>query len=314
MEKVKAANPNKKIGSKRFDDGVAKRKGTPLEDFFHLTTMLRVELNSRRIGAYVLRKGENNFKITFGFECRGIHSALRTEQIDPIFDALESGLKDFPENEQLTVHMTSFTSDIERQQQLALLSQSAPSKELQFLVMGERARCRELTEQGIRKPKTLLLYVSYTVEPDVESGDYVEKALARGERWWKAFTGELQKLQFTRIERLLAQAFTDGFGRWEMMLSNKLGLDIRPLSEVELWEILWRRFNNSPPIAVPQTLILGDEGVSEEVHSDLSPVTLLMADSVPVADRHWVNVKDKYVGVLTFVDKPAGWLDKNAQM
>jgi len=314
VTKKKPIKDKEKIGAKRFDDGMERRKGTPLEDFFNLSTMLRIELDSRRIGGYVLRKGENNFKIQFGFECRGIHSALRQEQVDPIFDALESGLKDFPEGEQMTIHMESFTFDAERQQQLAALVQTAPSKELQFLVMGERARVHELTAQGIRKPKTLRLYVSYTVEPDVESGDYVEKMLGRGERLWKSFTGELAKLQFTRIERLLAQAYTDGFGRWEMMLSNKLGLDIRPLTDVELWETLWKRFNSSPAIQVPQTLILGSEGLSEEVHSDLSPVTLLLADAVPVADRHWVNIKDKYVGVLTFIDKPAGWLDKNAQM
>ncbi|MBD0363876.1 MAG: hypothetical protein ICV55_14065, partial [Coleofasciculus sp. C3-bin4] len=312
--KKKPIQDKEKIGAKRFDDGIERRKGTPVEDFFNLSTMLRISLDSRRIGGYVLRKGENNFKIQFGFECRGIHSALRLEQVDPIFDALESGLKDFPEGEQMTIHMESFTSDAERQQQLASLVQSAPSKELQFLVMGERARVHELTAQGIRKPKTLRLYVSYTVEPDVESGDYVEKMLGRGERLWKSFTGELAKLQFTRIERLLAQAYTDGFQRWEMMLSNKLGLDIRPLTDVELWETLWKRFNSSPAIPVPQTLIFGSDGLSEEVHSDLSPVTLLLADAVPVADRHWVNIKDKYVGVLTFIDKPAGWLDKNAQM
>jgi hypothetical protein len=314
MKKTPSENPNKKIGSRRFDDGTARRKGTPLEDFFHLSTMLRIELDSRCIGGYVLRKGENNFKIQFGFECRGIHSALRTDQIDPIFDALESGLKDFPEGEQLTIHLGSFTSDVERQQQLSELIKVAPSQELQFLLMGERARVKELTEQGIRKPKTLMLYASYTVEPDVESGDYVEKLLGRGERLWKSFTGELAKLQFTRIERLLANAYTDGFQRWEMLLSNKIGLAVRPLTDVELWEIVWKRFNNSPPIEVPQTLILGNDGLTELVKSELSPVTLLLADGVPVADRQWVNIKDRYVGVLTFVDKPAGWLDKNAQM
>jgi hypothetical protein len=307
-------NLNKKIGSKRFDDGLERRKGTPVEDFFALTTMLRLELDSRCIGGYVLRKGENNFKIQFGFECRGIHSALRDDQVDPIFDALESGLKDFPMGEHLTIHMESFTSDVERQQQLSELIKIAPSQELQFLLMGERARVKELTEQGIRKPKTLRLYASYTVEPDVESGDYVEKLLGRGERLWKSFTGELEKLQFMRIERLLAQAYTDGFQRWEMLLSNKIGLDVRPMTDVELWQVVWRRFNTSDPIEVPQTLILGADGLRESVHSELSPVTLLMADSVPVADRQWVNVKGKYIGVLTFVDKPAGWLDKNAQM
>jgi len=288
-------NLNKKIGSKRFDDGMQERKGTPVEDFFALTTMLRLELDSRCIGGYVLRKGENNFKIQFGFECRGIHSALRDDQVDPIFDALESGLKDFPMGEHLTIHMESFTSDVERQHQLSELIKTAPSKELQFLLMGERARVKELTEQGIRKPKTLKLYASYTVEPDVESGDYVEKLLGRGERLWKSFTGELEKLQFMRIERLLAQAYTDGFQRWEMLLSNKIGLDVRPMTDVELWEVAWRRFNNSDPIEVPQTLILGTDGLREEVQSELSPVTLLMADSVPVADRQWVNVKGKYI-------------------
>ena len=307
-------NPNKKIGSKRFDDGMQERKGTPVEDFFALTTMLRLELDSRCIGGYVLRKGENNFKIQFGFECRGIHSALRDDQVDPIFDALESGLKDFPMGEHLTIHMESFTSDAERQHQLSELIKIAPSKELQFLLMGERVRVKELTDVGIRKPKTLRLYASYTVEPDVESGDYVEKLLGRGERLWKSFTRELEKLQFMRIERLLAQAYTDGFQRWEMLLSNKIGLDVRPMTDVELWEVVWRRFNNSDPIEVPQTLILGADGLREEVQSELSPVTLLMADSVPVADRQWVNVKGKYIGVLTFVDKPTGWLDKNAQM
>jgi len=311
---AKTENPNKKIGSKRFDDGLERRKGTPVEDFFALTTMLRLELDSRCIGGYVLRKGENNFKIQFGFECRGIHSALRDDQVDPIFDALESGLKDFPMGEHLTIHMESFTSDVERQQQLSELIKIAPSQELQFLLMGERARVKELTDVGIRKPKTLRLYASYTVEPDVESGDYVEKLLGRGERLWKSFTGELEKLQFMRIERLLAQAYTDGFQRWFMLLSNKIGLDVRPMTDVELWQVAWRRFNTSDPIEVPQTLILGTDGLRESVHSELSPVTLLMADSVPVADRQWVNVKGKYIGVLTFVDKPAGWLDKNAQM
>ncbi|MGD2184385.1 hypothetical protein [Lusitaniella coriacea] len=36
--------------------------------------------------------------------------------------------------------------------------------------------------------------------------------------------------------------------------------------------------------------------------------------SVPCADRRWVHLKGKYQGVLTFIEKPGGWRDKNAQM
>jgi hypothetical protein len=214
-----------KIGARPIDDGIAKRRGTPIEDAFQLVTMLRIQLEGRRIGAYVLRKGEHSFMIQFGFECKGIHSTLRAEQIDPVFDVLEAGLKDFPQNEHLTIHLTSFTDDAVRQRELMELSNKAPSTELQFLVQSERVRVRELTKLGIRKPKTLRLYASYTVEPDTAgAADRIEKAIARLERMWKGFTGELEKVQFMRMEQLIAAAYTDGFQQWEQLLSNKIGL------------------------------------------------------------------------------------------
>ncbi len=86
----------------------------------------------------------------YNFECPGIHSTLRNEQIDPVFDAIESGLKDLPDGERLSIHLSSFTDDTVRQQQLQDLSDIAPNKELQYLLMGERCRTQQLTNQGIR--------------------------------------------------------------------------------------------------------------------------------------------------------------------
>ena len=42
-------------------------KLTPLEDSFALVTMLQINLQGRSIGAYLLRKGVDNFLIQFGF-------------------------------------------------------------------------------------------------------------------------------------------------------------------------------------------------------------------------------------------------------
>ena len=100
--------------------------------------MLQINLQGRSVGAYLLRKGIDNYIIQFGFECTGIHSTLRTEQIDPVFNAIESGLKDLPPGERLTIRLSSFSDDTTRQQQLKNLSDTAPNKELQFLLMGER--------------------------------------------------------------------------------------------------------------------------------------------------------------------------------
>jgi hypothetical protein len=316
--KLKANKPHSvkaKIGSRPIDDGTTQRRGTPIEDAFQLVTLLRIELDGRQIGGYVLRKGENNFTIQFGFECKGIHSTLCTEEIDPVFDALEAGLKDFPLGEHLTIHLASFTDDSVRQRELACLSDKAPSPELQFLVQSERARVRELTKLGIRKPKTLRLYASYTVEPDTAgAADQIEKVIARLERMWKGFIGELEKVQFMRIEQLVAQAYTNGFQQWEQLLANKIGLQIRVLDDVELWEILWRRFNATEPIEIPQVLVLTEEGLWEEIRSEVSPLTLLVEGPVPAAQRRWVKANEKYIGVMTFVDKPGGWVDKEAQM
>ncbi len=317
MASTKPKKQKTKIGSRRVDNGQETTRYSPLEDYFQLASMLQISLGGRNIGAFILRKGTNGFKIRFGFDCRGIHSTLRSEEVGPVFNAIETGLKDLPDNEELTIHLGSFISDDERQNQLATLTSSAPNQELKFLIMGERARVQELTRSGIRKPKFLRLYVTYTHEPDTAgAADQLEKILGRVERFWKSFTGELNEIQHTRIEKLLYSSFTEGYELWEQLLSNKLGLDIRPFSADELWDHTWQRFNTSPPKPVPQLLVLDDNGLREEIHSEVHPATLLLESesSVPVPDRQWVNVKGRYIGALTFIDKPGGWSGKESQM
>jgi hypothetical protein len=308
---------NQKVGKRVVENGGNKLSLTPLEDAFAPFTMLQINLQGRSIGAYLLRKGVDNFLIQFGFECAGIHSTLRSEQIDPVFDAIESGLKDLPDGERLTIHLSSFTNDNLRQQQLKNLSDIAPNKELQYLLMGERCRTQQLTNKGVRKPKILHLYCTYTIETSsTGTNDAIEKILSKLERSWKSFTGEINELQFIAIERLLHSAFTDGFQLWEQLLSNKMGLDIRPLTSEQLWEQLWQRFNNTPPRPIPQLLTLDENGLREEIYSDVSPASLLMESesSIPIADRRWVHLQEKYIAALTFADKPGGWVDKERQM
>ncbi len=311
------ATRHHKQGKRIVDNGESKVKLSPLEDAFSLVSMLQIQLQGRSVGAYVLRKGTNNYLIQFGFECRGIHSTLQNQQIDPVFDAIESGLKDLPPQERLTIHLSSFTDDAVRQEQLKSLIKLAPSKELQYLLVGSRSRVKQLTLQGIRKPKQLRLYCTYTLESENQgTTDVIEKLIKLLERTWKSFTGELDEIQFTQIERLMYTSFTDGFQHWEQLLSNKMGLDIRPFTASELWAILWQRFNDTPTREVPQLLVLDENGLREEVYSEVHPTSLLMESesSIPVADRRWVHIKGKYIGALTFVDKPGGWTDKEYQL
>ncbi|MBV6627376.1 MAG: hypothetical protein KI793_31290 [Rivularia sp. (in: Bacteria)] len=310
-------NYKSKIGKRIVDNGEQRVRLTPLEDSFALVTMLQINLQGKSVGAYVLRKGIDNYLIQFGFECTGVHSTLRTEQINPVFNAIESGLKDLPPGERLTIRLSSFTDDTTRQQQLKDLSETAPNKELQFLLMGERCRTQQLTSKGVRKPKKLRLYCTYTVETSsTGTTDAIEKILSKLERSWKSFTGEINELQFIAIERLIHTSFTDGYQLWEQLISNKMGLDIRPLSAEQLWSELWQRFNNTPSRPIPQLLIYDDNGLREEIYSDIAPTSFLMesSSSIPIADKRWVHLKDKYIAALTFADKPGGWVDKQQQL
>ncbi len=306
-----------KIGARKVNNGATKTKLTPFEDDLDLASFLQVDLNGRSVGAYVLRKGENSFKIIYGWECQGIHSSLRDEQIDPVFDAIESGLKDFPPKEELTVNLGSFTSDEQRQEQLGKLADSAFCDELRYLIFSERARVQELTNLGLRKPKYLRLYATYTHDASsVDAADKVEEMLNSYEIAWKKFTGEYKDIQVTLIESLFRSSFIAGFETWEQLITNKLGLNVKALSAKDLWVQLWGRFNGTKPRPIPQCLKLTDDGLDEEINTDYMPSTYLMEDetSVPHADRKWVALNGSYIGALTFVDKPGGWVDKSAQM
>ena len=300
---------------------------TPFEDALHLATMLRISLDGRDVGGYILNKAnkKDSFCFVFGFDCRGIHTTLRPEQIDTICNNIEAGLKDIPGGEKLTFHLGSFTSETKRQQELASLVQQAASPNIKYLLMAERARVKELTQSGIRKPKFLKIYVTYTVEPDsTNTEDWIERLLAKGEKSWSNFKGDLSATQHQRIETVVRSAYKQGFRRWEQILSNKMGLDIKPMNANQLWGEIWRRFNDTQPIDIPQLVTLDEQGLHEQVYSDLASTkllidnlhstTLLMEKNVPCADRAWVNVNNRYVGALTFLEKPGGWQNKSSQL
>lgn len=306
----------KKIGSKNVGCGQNNRFN-PIEDALHLSTMLRIAIHGLNVGSCILIKGDKPDRLcfVFGFDCAGIHSTLRLEQSNTIFNNLEAGLKDLIQNEEITFHLSSFADDESRQKELKAAIATAPSIDFKYLLMAEQARIQELTRKGVRKPKSLRIYVTYTVEPGTaQAQDWMEKILAKGFSIWHEFTGEAEERDRLQIHTILTQAYKDGFGRWQQILSNKMGLDIKPLTDEQLWRVIWQRFNLTQPKPIPQLLVLDEQGVREEIKTDLHSTTLLLESAVPVCDRQWIKVKNKYVGVMTFLDKPGGWPNKLAQL
>ncbi|MEM1759906.1 MAG: hypothetical protein QXU26_04260 [Thermofilaceae archaeon] len=286
-----------------------------IEDAFHLVTFVDYELRNRKVGAYVLRKGDQ-YRFVFGFDTQGYHPTLDDQDLNFLFDRLESGLKDFPPGESMKIHYMDFCTIGEREKELEERWAKTDNELLQLIIKDKIARTRELVRDGRRREKRIVLYCSFTVDVVKATAHYnsaVERAMAWLYGIYESMVGSRRGEQ-ERFERLAQMAFLDGYLRWENFLSTTLGLEVKAISAEGLWALVWRRFNRGEPIEIPQVVEVRKTGFKEVVRSMTHPLTLLVGEREPVADDLWVNVKGRYVGALTLVEKPAGWPDKRRQL
>ena len=316
----KRKSPLTKVGIQTISTkevSVAKRL-TPFEDLTHIAAIASISVGGRKdIGAIILKK-KDGLQIKFCFDCQGIHPSLPSEQIVPIFEGIEAGLKEIPYGEIFTLHQGSFTEDYDRQQELKAIESECTQDSLTLLTRSERLRIRELTKNGTRKNKFLRIYCTYTVSGS-ESGlttDPLEKFILHLFDGWGKFTGQIHQVRYQRVESILKNAFTSGFQLWEQTLTNKMGLSLKALNANQIWGVLWKQFNTSTPPSIPHLLILDENGVREEHNSDyhIRHLILEREESVPFLDRAWVYLQNHYIGALTFTEKPVGWVDEYAQL
>jgi len=287
-----------------------------IEDSTHLVALVDYEMRNRRIGAYLLKKNDA-YQFVFGFEADGYHPNLPKVELESVFDKLENGLKDFPLNESMQIHYQDFRGIGNRYRDLEKLWEQSSNENIQMIIKSQQTRDKELAKYGKRREKKIHFYCTYTVstvQSDVVSQDnWIEKALASLYGIYEKLAGE-KRTEHEKFSKIARSSFVDGYLKWENFLSTTAGLEVRPLKYEKLWELLWKRFNKSKPIAPPQVIRVTKKGVSELLKSVTHPVTLLLAEQEPIADEMWVHTKGKYIAPLTLVEKPGGWTDKAAQL
>ncbi|MEL7316525.1 MAG: hypothetical protein AAFN08_16515 [Cyanobacteria bacterium J06559_3] len=291
------------------------------EDFLPLEGFASVELKGRAVGMAILKKSDS-YRFIFGFRSQGIHDTLRDDQIAPTSEAIEAALKEIPAGESATFHLSSFASDQDRQAELDRLFEVAPSDPLKLIVVSEKARSQQLYKAGVRKPKSLYIYCSYTVELGQKTdgnSDLIEKQLAKVASVWEQFKGNGPTLISQRYEDMLEKAFNEGYLRWEQLLNIKMGLEIQPLSLKQLWTQVYNRFSEADAPPLQQWLQYSEKGLVEHINGDIHPASVLVQGNrgkptVPIAERKWINVKERFTGILTFTEKPAGFVDQRHQL
>jgi hypothetical protein len=304
----------------------AKEVLTPFQRDVNFISFIKFTVEGKEVGAYLSQKKEGTYKLVFGFDCAGVNPTVTEVALEDIFTRIEGGLKDIPEKETLTFHLQSFAEDIDRQLELNDLIEKvkanedpnrAHSKLLQGLIFSEKERIQALRIEGMRKPKVLRLYCSYTYEPTEGESDVVEKIINNILKFFrKNVTKEHDKRRYEELCRYLATGYVEGYKQWERILSSKMGLNVKPLTADGLWEDLWKRFNKTPCIKLPAYIKYDGHETTEYNSSQLSTISLLLSDesAVPVASRNYIHCREKFQAVLKLDDKPAGWRDEMEQI
>ncbi|WP_204141918.1 hypothetical protein [Halomicronema sp. CCY15110] len=290
------------------------------EDFCALRGFVQFQTKGRDVGAALLSR-RNAYRLVFGFSCQGIHDTLRPDQVLPTLEKVESGLKELFSGSMLTFHLTSFADDSDRQAELDELIANAPSQELKLILMSEKKRVKELAQSGVRRVKQLNIYCSVTIggdDPTDADADVIEKMLAKLVTAWERFKGKGEQVERRRFEEMFRNVF-ERYLLYESLLDAKMGLDIKPLSTDALWRNIYRVFNVGNAPAVPNPIVFDGKHIHERYTSEIDVKSLLVQGEggqsrVPEADRTWVKVKDRHVGVMTLTSKPAGFANMRSQL
>ncbi|MDJ0719451.1 MAG: DUF87 domain-containing protein [Prochloraceae cyanobacterium] len=325
-----------KLGTKRVKVSRKKTKNlNPFEDSVDLLTLLRLERESQKIGAYLLSKknihDSDSFELIFGYKCCGVHPIFNSQQqLEAAVKSFENGFKDIPQLERFIFRWSSFCSDSDKKEYLFDRLNNPVSPESEFLDWSNLARSQKLTSEKSRKQINLNVYCSFTVtNNDLDSTDNLDKIIAN---FGKFLTRRFTKSGVNKItEKRLIQIFNkalDRATRYQQILSE-MGLSPSAKTEQQLWKELCQRVGGKT-VKLPHCLVFDGE-IKEEVNSSHTDeidkpgfilggahsTSALLRDGIPFADRRWVCLPSngsKYVGVLVLEQKPELFASSQGQL
>ena len=199
---------------------------------------------------------------------------------------IETGLKQIPHGEELTINAGTFSSERERIAELEELISSTSAQENKFLLKWAISRLQRLTQLGKHNPKFLKVYLTYTLDGGTtKSQDWVEKILGQAEQFWKAYATKGDQQYRQHLEDSLINAFNYGYMQAVQLLQNNLKWSVVPMNEDDLWEGDWKKFNPGKAPKIPQLLILDETGLHWELNSERHITTEMFAGGCPVLDK-----------------------------
>ena len=305
------------------------------ENKIDLCCLASLQIEERKIGAIVLNKGkleeENQFQIVFGFKLRGIHNLLFPQEIEGISQAIAEASKNLIPQEKITFWQGCYDDAQTRQDYLSHLVRNSSLTLPKVLLQNEQARVQQLTQKGLRSDWQQLIFCTWSGDRYGEKkSDWLSQVIytiSKSTNFvFDSALGKLKERQEHFFLRLLSRAYTEGFLRWEMLLSNQGGLEIAPLSEQQLWRWTWKRFNGGSPPPIPQLLVFSQNRrqaptLKEIVTAQFHAASVLIQgengrSSCPEhrQSTSQIFLKERVCGVMVMNKPVKAWVSRREQL
>lgn len=305
-----------------------KQRFMPFQNFLDLKTIVTIKKDNREVSAFLLST-KKQYQLVFAFQVQGLHNLLYRNEVQNLATQLSSGLKNIPDGEKMTFHLSCFSDESSRQQELTELADRCNLAPISILIRNEQKLIQELTESGKRQLWQQTVFCTWTVDLNsgAKSNDWLSKLIDQFIKFTNKLAGNEQLHKEMFYQDLLLKAFEHGYLSWELLLDTKMGLDITPYKADGLWEWLWKKFNNQPTPPIPQQLILSETDNGYQLQElclhkkDIKTILIEGTQGRSSCPEHkgscdtvWLNGKATSCAVLTMAEPPGGFLNTREQL
>lgn len=239
-----------------------------IEEEFHLRTYGQIELDSRKVGFYLLRRGLEAMFI-FCWKVSGYDPSISPKKSESTLKAAVMGLNHLPSDLDIKVIQDINSSSLENSKiQSELLDKDLDSLTREIIKSRGR-RGQELAKQGRMQHNDILVYGKYRVSLGT---DFAVKQNLMDEFVAKTqpLVGVVKGQKFDNKpawEKILDSAYHYAYQTLKGILSSEkaLGWQVKSLDVEELFEKDYLELHNPPVPKVPQYIVYNEFGLQETV-------------------------------------------------
>lgn len=322
QERIQSIKVMTDEGSKRF---------MPFQKHSDLHQILQIEIGGHSFGCLLLYEQEKDqWSANIPFKFEGLHPQLYTNEVQEYVTAIRRGMKELLPGEHLEMLLGCYSNDIERQRQLEELADNCDLVTNSVLLRNEQRRLEELTQAGIRQVWQQYFFCTWTAARAGErKQDLIGNTLRNWQRFFNKWTRKLAGTEKIHQDNFYCnigrQIYEGGYLPWRLLLETKSELKIAPMSDQEIFEWLWGRFNQSKPPKYQHSIVVRETEKGLEKQEPLSgvkdPISVLIQgdQSQSSCPKHRgsqdkVFVKNKICGVLVMKQEPSEWQNQRQQL